>query len=370
MERLKSSLFLVPAWIILVVLLIFSTNYYHEKEVASHRLKFLQNLNAFQQNFNEKITKKEEELNQIAESLSKDPSTRLPCDMIVYIFNKDLQLIKTTDPIYNQLPATKNVNDLLLITPISQTPEWATINGLNRAYPEIFYSYPVKKNGHLVGTTLFRFQNAEAILDVFLEDYKKYDFNKLMYVYKNGVGGHIVYDKNFKVEESIIRDALNGDKNIYREDSWFGANLKGTFYAPSYKFGIVVNHRTYFSIILICQLILLKVLLIVGICWWISKPNRIPVTIVLGLGLLSTYLGYLSYKEKTKKTNEYTSSYLFSLQNAATTIDQYIAQSKGVLDTFVTLKYELNLTDEKIKDKLQQYNVLAVNYFENPQDTR
>lgn len=344
--------------------------------------KCLANFLLIQKTIYKNVESKQGFLNSVAEKAFKDPSTRLPCNLTIYIFDAERQLIKTTDPQFNQLPSTKNIDDLLLISPLSQTPQWATISGLNRAKPEIFYIYPLKKNEKIEAFALFRFMRADLLIEEFLQDTQNDYFSSSMYVYQDGSRSPIIFDKNLKVSSDVIQQALSGENKILENLGLFGTENYACFYLPDIKFGFVLESYSFYSLLIFIEAFVLFVLLIccvtlpfcesknscslTGIMRCYDVFSHIVTFLVILLGCVAGYFGSVYLKEKKDAIEAQKSAFNFATGSSVVKINQYLEEFKGVLDTLVTLKYGLNRPNDAILEQLNRYNVLAVNFYEKP----
>lgn len=366
MEFLKRWEFLFASWLGALMLLIGTSIFTYQTFIDHQKQNCLANLELSQESVYKNIDKKEVFLNLLAEKAYLDPSTRLPCDLTIYIYNTKRELLKTTDPLYNQLPSTKNIDDLLLIAPLSNTPQWATINGLNRAKPEIFYIFPLLKEEKLEAIILFRFQNAENLIEEFLGGIDRTFFTGVLFAYKEGVAGPVQYSKDLEISPLILERALSGSKLVLQKNDWFGIRSYGVFYLPNIKFGFVFEKTSFFSILLILQVLGLGALVVVATLSYLTSLYKIfsVFTLFLGLGVL--YLGALNYWEQRELLAKKKAGFIFDSDSTVVMINQYIDEFRGVLDSFVTFKYQLKQSNDEIKSKLDRYNVLAVNFYENP----
>lgn len=348
------------------MLLIGTSIFTYRTFIDHQKQNCLANLELAQESVYKGIDKKEVFLNLLAEKAYLDPSTRLPCDLTIYIYNTKRELLKTTDPLYNQLPSTKNINDLLLIAPLSNTPQWATVNGLNRAKPEIFYIFPLLKEEKLEAIILFRFQNAESLIEEFLGGVDRTFFTGTLFTYKEGVGGPVQYTKDLEISPLILEKALSGSKLVLQKNDWFGIRSYGVFYLPNIKFGFVFEKISFFSILLILQVLGLGALVVVAALSYLTNFYKVFSVFTLFLGIGVFYLGALNYWEQRELLAKKKAGFIFDSDSTVVMINQYIEEFRGVLESFVTFKYQLKQTNEEIKNKLDRYNILAVNFYENP----
>jgi hypothetical protein len=366
MEFLKRWEFLFASWLSAFLLLMGTSIFTYQIFIDYQKQNCLANLELAQESVYKGIDKKEVFLNLLAEKAYLDPATRLPCDLTIYIYNTKRQLLKTTDPLYNQLPSTKNINDLLLIAPLSNTPQWATVNGLNRAKPEIFYIFPLLKEEKLEAIILFRFQNAQSLIEEFLGGVDRTFFTATLFTYKEGVGGPIQYTKDLEISPLILEKALSGSKLVLQKNDWFGIRSYGVFYLPNIKFGFVFEKISFFSILLILQVLGLGALVVVAALSYLTNFYKIFSVFTLFLGIGVFYLGALNYWEQKELLAKKKAGFIFDSDSTVVMINQYIEEFRGVLDSFVTFKYQLKQTNEEIQNKLDRYNILAVNFYENP----
>lgn len=351
-------------------------------EREKEQQKCLNNFLLIQKTIYKNVESKQVFLNSLAEKAFKDPTSRLPCNLTIYIFDENRQLIKTTDPQFNQLPSTKNIDDLLLISPLSQTPQWATISGLNRAKPEIFYIYPLKKNEKIENYALFRFMRADLLIEEFLQGTQNDYFSSSMYVYQDGFRNPIEFDRNLKVSSNVIQQALSGENKILESIGLIGTKNYACFYLPDIKFGFVLESFSFYSVLIYIEAFVLFLLLIsclvlpfsesknscsiTGIMKCYSVFSHMVIFLVILLGCAAGYLGIAYLKEKKDSVEAQKSAFNFAARSAVVKINQYLEEFKGVLETFVTLKYGLNRPNDAILEQLNRYGILAVNFYEKP----
>ena len=367
MGFLKKGLFFLPAWGCLFIFLSFISIYTYQAQSRSLEEKSLDQITNIQMAVYANLEKKQNFLNSVAQKAFLDPSLRLPCDLTIYIYNTKKELIKTTDPTFNQLPATKNINDLFLTAPLSQTSQWCTVYGLNRAKPEIFYISPLKKDNKLDGLVLFRFQNAGLFLEDLLSGVDHTFFSGHMFAFKTDSREPFLYGDNLGLTAEILDQVLNGEQQVIQYKTWLGLKNEGIFYIPTLKFGFIFQKKALFSIVFFLEILLLGALLFFGIIVFFSSFLKIFSFFVFVLSITAIGLGYIHTMEKKELIEKKQIGYKFAVSSTAFIINQYLDEYKGVLDTFATLKYQLKTPDPQLRTMLDRYEIFAVNFYENPQ---
>jgi hypothetical protein len=367
MGFLKKGLFFLPAWGCLVVFLSFISIYTYQTQSRSLEEKSLDQLTSIQMAVYANLEKRQNFLNSVAQKAFLDPSLRLPCDLTIYIYNTKKELIKTTDPTFNQLPATKYIDDLFLTAPLSQTSQWCTVYGLNRAKPEIFYISPIKKDNKLEGLALFRFQNAGPFLEDLLRGVDHTFFSGHMFAFNTDLKEPFQYGDNLGLTAQILDQALNGEQQVIQQKTWLGLQNEGVFYMPSLRFAFIFQKKVLFSVVFILEILLLGALLSFGLISFFSNFSKVFTFFVFILGVAATGLGFIHLSEKKELTEKKQIGYKFAVSSTAFIINQYIDEYKGVLDTFSILKYQLKTPDPQLRTMLDRYEIFAVNFYENPQ---
>lgn len=367
MGFLKKGLFFLPVWGCLVIFLSFISIDTYQRQSRSLEEKCFYQITNIQMAVYANLEKKQNFLNSVAQKAFLDPTLRLPCDLTIYIYNTKKELVKTTDPNFNQLPATKYIDDLFLTAPLSQTSQWCTVYGLNRAKPEIFYISPLKKDNKLDGLVLFRFQNAGLFLEDLLRGVDHTFFSGHMFAFNTDLKEPFQYGDNLGLTAQILDQALNGEQQIIQHKTLLGLQNEGVFYIPNLKFGFIFQKKALFSIVFFLEILLLGVLLSFGTIVFFSNFSKIFTFFVFVLGTAAIGLGFIHLIEKKELIDKNQIGYKFAVSSTAFIINQYLDEYKGVLETFVTLKYQLKKPDSQIRTMLDRYEIFAVNYYENPQ---
>jgi hypothetical protein len=326
------------------------------KNVHSRFLNdLLTHVDVSQSLLNRNLDKLSDHLKELGGKLSRDVSTPLPSSLQIYRFDSQQNLKAVYGEGLDLLPSTQKIDDAFLLSSITSSDIWLTVNALNQARPEIFFL--THREGDV---DLFRFSQLEPFTASLLGDQPQ----DLVFIYRNGMKNSTYISDNTPLPSSMIDSVMSGEKSLAIYYGWLGLTGYGYYYNPQLQLGFVIPSTINYPLWLDALAILALMVLIGGMVFFINSRSAAALAVSLAALCLSAALGIEVYRERATNVREYREQLLFKLQGTVILVNKMLDQATNTLQATMTARYRLKQTDDQIKQQWLNSSVLAIAYYD------
>ncbi len=352
-------------WIIILSLLILASFESYQYNIKKQTKTLYADLNNYENYIRETFKNHEEKLIDSANrfSLGQEFNEK---DFNVFIFDKDKNIIKTSNSSIELFPSTNFTNNLFLVTDLTGTSLWSTSSDSDLSLPSIFFMHPlVQDGGTITGYYLFQSSKIDSFLNPIFDEAEKFGFINYCYICKNGfktVSSNWV--KHFNAPKEVLKKSLSGEKTIFADKNLFDAQLFAGFYIPDLAMGVVLEKKNNSFIIYKFFLIVTVCFLIFGLNNWFKNPDNIQLTFFLASFFVFVFFLYQANSVRISSKDYLDSQFIFHAKSTQLVINQNLERFQSLLDNLNTLKFDLQLDNLIIENEVKNSGALAAVFYD------
>jgi hypothetical protein len=366
--KLKHNKNLSILWIIVLSILVFIIYRSYQNNIIYQQNLFSLDVNQFQKSISNNLQQYEIQLIESANLFLKNKRFETK-DFSISIFDKNKNIINASYPNFKLFPYLDVIDNLFLISDLTSTPIWLTVENADLSTPSVLYLYPVKNEKGIIDRYfLFTCSNIDSFFKNIFRDYEKFEIYDYVYIYKNGYQSTSIHsDRTFIVPNKLKKNTLKGEKNLFIQENFNDIQLFGGFYLPDLNIAILFEKKSelflflyFISFITICWLIF-------GLFYWFQKNQNIKLTFALVSFFVFIVFSFRIYQENIKNNNYYKSQFFFETKSLQILLNQYLAHFQSLLDKLNIFEFDFKLNESLIEPEIENFGALAaVFYQKNP----
>jgi hypothetical protein len=365
---LKKEILCPVIWIFLVSFLSLITYNLYKKELQEQKKEIFSNLQAYEVFFEKKLNEVEKILNLSSKSFLKEGIFKEDnFDLLIFDSNKNFIISSHKNlPIF---PLTESINNKFLISELSSTSLWATFSQTSSSMPSLYFLEPKIENNKISNYFLFWCPNLEKFLNPIFEESKKFGFNNYCYICKNGFKT-ASKDRNssFIPPKEILETTLSGEKSIFIKKQLFDSILYAGFYNPDLAISIIFSYNISHSPLFIFLFIGTLGLFLFGIVSWLKNKDNFALIFFLISFFVCIFFATQSLLVKNNKQDYSKWKLFFENRSSQLLINQSFERYKSFLDNLELWKFQLNLSDDEIKNEVSKSGVYAAVFYQKTAD--